>query len=526
MNADDPEIDLQDPAQLAALLAAALPDEEWDSEDLPEQIQTLVESDNPVFQNVTAAPTSMRSDGVADDGSDPTGAIDPTGGPPQPERSGEFDPTGATGPTGGPPQPEHSGEFDPTGDIPEGYGPDDDEDYGAEPADDGPDAGMGPEDFSDDEPAVKPSPLRPGKKPWYDWDRRNSKDKYTLYKLAASHSRTRPITSKFTGECTAVRVTLPDKPVSKDRYIGTFFGKVEAGDHLLFSVQEVAQHYKKVTGKTPSVARVDLITSARYLGRRFAPVSIYLAFSSAAADALPCFYILEGGSASGQPKALYLARDMDASIEQESGFSFTPLTCKKNWYKGGLEMKSNDRHPARVFLTASQESNGNHAYIELSVAYTVIKDPKRVTAPFELQVEAAMRVMAIATQMGCQLSDGAGLQPLLGPIAEGTIPWDVKPKGKATDADRERFCGCPKTVGPKPPSDEGDEGGGGTRPNQPQRPVKPPRATGPTPSKPPRESDPKPVKPPRATTGPKPSKPPRETTSTRPSTGKPPARKP
>jgi hypothetical protein len=421
---DAPDIDLQDPAQLAALLCAALPEDEWSSDDLPEQVQTLVESDSLVFSHVGAA----TSPGDDTKGSSDQAGVDATAGD-MPDASLDDAP---------PPAPDPSA----------GEGPDDE--VMADGADD-----VMPETLGT---ARTGSPLRSGNKPWYDWDRRRSKDKYPLYKLAAVHSRREPITSKFTGECQAVRVRLPATPVAKDSYVGTFFGKVEAGDHLLFSIQQVRDHYASVTGRTVALERVDLITGARHLGRRFSPVSIYFAYTSDADDALPCFYILEGGSASGQPKALYVGKDMDTQILQQAGFSFTPLTCKQNWYKGGVEMKTDMRHPARVFLTSSQERDGKFDYIDLSVTYTIIKDPRRVIAPFELQVEAAMRVLAIAEQMGCELRSGGGggLQPVLGPIAEATIPWDIKPRGSTNAAERARYCGCPKsgatTVDPTPPS--------------------------------------------------------------------------
>lgn len=419
---DAPDIDLQDPAQLAALLGAALPDDEWSQDDLPEQVQTLVESDSLVFSHVGAA-----------------------GGQTVDDSKGSANQTGVDATAGDVPD-----ELDdaPMPDPNAGEGPD--EELIGDAADD-----VMPDPTGS---ARKGSPLRPGNKPWYDWDRRRSKDEYPLYKLAAVHSRREPITSKFTGECQAVRVKLPATPVDKDSYVGTFFGKVEAGDHLLFSIQQVREHYASVTGRTVALERVDLITGARHLGRRFSPVSIYLAYTSDADDALPCFYILEGGSASGQPKALYVGKDMDTKILQQAGFSFTPLTCKQNWYKGGIEMKTDMRHPARVFLTSSQERDGKFDYIDLSVTYTVVKDPRRVIAPFELQVEAAMRVLAIAEQMGCELKTGSGggLQPVLGPIAESTIPWDIKPRGSTNAGERARYCGCPKTgattVDPTPPS--------------------------------------------------------------------------
>lgn len=400
-----PEIDLQDPEQLAALLQATLLDEDASAEHLVDQLGTLVESDNPAFAHVGRAT------------SEPTGPTGPT----------------APGPTG--------------------------PGYGNAPVEEE-SAGVGPDDFTDDPTGLESaqSPIRPGTRPWTDIDRRRSRDKYTIYRLEAKHTRREPIESGFTGKCQAVRVMLPATPVDRDSYIGTFVGKVEASDHLLFSVQAVREFYERSCGKAPKLERVDLITGARFLGRRFSPVSIYLGFSRADQPELPCFYILEGGSATGQPKALYPAKDMTTLIHQQSGFSFTPLACSKNWYKGGLEMKTDLRHPKRVYLTSAQERDGSFDYLDLSVRYFVSKDTQRVIAPFELQVEAAMRVLAISKQMGCELKQGhgGGLQPMLGPIAEALMPWDTRPRGSSSKAERLRYCGCPNpastAVDPTPPT--------------------------------------------------------------------------
>jgi hypothetical protein len=426
----DPDIDLQDPEQLAALLRATGLDEDANADHLADQLDTLVESDNPAFAHVGKAPPGVGATG-------PTGPTDPTTVDPSVRESEDMDPG----------------------------------------------AGVGPDDVMPDDPTgleSTQSPIRPGSKPWTDIDRRRSRDKYTIYRLEAKHTRREPIESAFTGKCQAVRVTLPATNVDRGSYIGTFIGKVEASDHLLFSVQAVREFYQQTTGTTPKLERVDLITGARYLGRRFSPVSIFLGYSRADQTELPCFYILEGGSASGQPKVLYLAKDMNALIHQRSGFSFTPLACANNWYKGGLEMKTDMRHPARVYLTSAQERDGRFDYLDLSVRYTVVKDVRRVVAPFELQVEAAMRVLAIAEQIGCELQQGhgGGMQPVLGPIAEALMPWDVKPRGSATTAERQRYCGCPKSgatpIDPTPPPTSPDRSRSttSTKPAEPEPPAR------------------------------------------------------
>lgn len=417
-----PDIDLQDPEQLAALLNSTLFEEKVSAEEIAGQVETLVASDNPAFAHVGRAPSGTP-----------------------------------------------------------------------EPLDDT--AGMGPDDLdsNDDMPVLESgqSPIRSGNRPWTDMDRRRSRDTYTIYRLEAKHVRREPIESAFTGNCQAVRVSLPATPVDRDSYIGTYLGKVEATDHKLFSIQEVREFYREACGKPATVERVDLITGARFLGRRFSPVSIYLGFSKADKPDLPCFYILEGGSASGQPKALYVGKDMTTVIHQKSGFSFTPLACADNWYRGGLEMNSAMDHPQRVYLTSSQERDGSFDYLDLSVRYFISKGTKRVIAPFELQVEAAMRVLAITEQIGCDLKmgQGGGLQPMLGPIAEALMPWDIKPRGSASKAERQRYCGCPDpastavdpTPAPKPKPDpepskpERARSTSSTRPVEPAAPARKPK---------------------------------------------------
>jgi hypothetical protein len=99
-----------------------------------------------------------------------------------------------------------------------------------------------------------------------------------------------------------------------------------------------------------------------------------------------------------------------------------------------------------VYLSAALERDGRHEYFKLSVSYARDHDPRRVVHPFELQVEAAMRVLAIADESGCKLRVGSGgvLQHSLGPVARALIPWEERPNGTTTVQEREMFCGCPR----------------------------------------------------------------------------------
>jgi hypothetical protein len=279
---------------------------------------------------------------------------------------------------------------------------------------------------------------------WSEIDRNRSKGLHEIYKLAAKHIRSEPIRAEFTGHCQSVRVRLPRQKPPTDAFIGTWIGTVEAKDHFAFSIEEIEQWYERAFKRERRLSRVDLITGARFRGRRFSPVSIYLGYGTA--PDRPDFYFLEGGSASGRPQAMYCARRLDDTINMQSGFRFTPFACSTNWYEGGLEMSVNKREPACVYLTASQSRTGEHQYLRLSVTYERDTSMRRVIHPFELQIEAALRVLAIAEKTGCKLASGEGkvLEQTLGPLAQALMPWDERPFGHPTSSERARYCGCPK----------------------------------------------------------------------------------
>src|SRR5690606_5746484 len=178
---------------------------------------------------------------------------------------------------------------------------------------------------------------------WSELDRQQSKGRHEIYELRAKHWRSEPITAEFTGECQAVRVTLPQKKPPADGFVGTWIGTVEVKDHLAFSIDEIQQWYTRAYGGSRPLARVDLITGARFRGRRFSPVSIYLGYYDRLGE--PAFYFLEGGSAAGNPEAMYVARDLESTINTQAGFRFTPFACETNWYDGGLEMSADKTEP-------------------------------------------------------------------------------------------------------------------------------------------------------------------------------------
>jgi hypothetical protein len=405
------QIDLDNPEQLAALLNLTLSD----NDDTPDELASALEQ--------RASHT--------DDNDDDADADDPDEKPSPDDVA--FDPPSAPGPSA------EGGSGGPGGRA--GGGSGGTGTRSLEPDD--PNAGMSPDEDVDVQAADS---LRRGNDSWNDMQRRRARGRHTTYRLHATHSRSQPIESKFTGECQSVRVTLPQSKPAPDSYIGTYIGRVEAADHLLFSIDEVCKAYELRHGTPPLIQRVDLITGARFMGRRFSPVSCYLAYADVGAPGNPTFFILEGGSASGRPKALYIARDMNTVLHDQSAFQFTPLSCASNWYTGGLRVQP-DGHPQTMYLTSAQERDGSHEYFSLEVSYEIERQQRRVVQALSLQIEAAMRVLAIAQQAGCELDigRGGGVQPVLGPVAEGTLRWDVSPQGRATMAERNRYCGCPKS---------------------------------------------------------------------------------
>jgi hypothetical protein len=392
------ELDLTNPSHLAALLSAALPGFDDQTPEIVEpHIQALHKSDHPVFDHI----------GVGEQ-IDPDAPVEPV----EPHEQQAADE----------PPPEQQMQQQMPLDL----------------------GGVGQ---SLEEPADTKELAGPpiyARRGWTEIDRQRSKGRHEIYHLQAKHTRGEPIHSEFTGRCQSVRVTLPRQKPSADAFIGTWIGTVEAKDHLAFSVAEIEQWYERAFNRERSLQRVDLITGARFRGRRFSPVSVYLGYGTATGK--PDFYFLESGSASGHPEAMYCARHLDGTINQQAGFRFTPFACANNWYEGGLELSEDKREPACVYLTVAQTQDGKHQYLRLVVTYDRDREMRRVIHPFELQVEAALRVLAIAEQAGCKLQrgDGAVLEHTLGPLVKALMPWDERPSGTATPAKRARYCGCPK----------------------------------------------------------------------------------
>ena len=267
-----------------------------------------------------------------------------------------------------------------------------------------------------------------------------ARGQHTLYSLSARHHRIEPYEADWCGkDCQQVRVTLP-QTLDEAEPIWTYLGVVKAADHLLFSVDEMVQLYLSSFRIYRPVERVDLITGARHLDLdRFAPISIFLAYEKSS-DTQPAYYMLESGSAQGNPEAIYPARELGDPVETQAGFAFTPFACASNWYTGGLQMNGSKTEPSSVLNSVNQVKDGQRNYLELRADYTVVEPPERVIWPLQAQIEASLRVFALAQGMDVELIEKV-VQDLLAACARKIYDWDVEPPRSGPS---DGYDGCPE----------------------------------------------------------------------------------
>jgi hypothetical protein len=256
---------------------------------------------------------------------------------------------------------------------------------------------------------------------------------YPLYVAQATHHRVRsmtsatlgsnsnvPFESEFVGYLPMVRVPLPAVLPPGDNFgFTTQIGQVYlSSDHLVGSVQLVAQKYADQLGYTPG--RVDLITPARtgVTRSRFGAIAAYLGYKNYG-DTQPSFYLLEAGMATGQAMMLYFGRTMSSMIEQRSGYVPTAYSSDQNFYKGHLVVQNNEP----ISLTVQAIPPQSQAYIQVSVAYQPITSIDN--DPFTLLLDAAARVALVGNRMGAP--SGIPLGDVLADYAANELPWVVQP---------------------------------------------------------------------------------------------------
>lgn len=192
---------------------------------------------------------------------------------------------------------------------------------------------------------------------------RAADDVTRYYWVEATHTRKHPADYEpFVGRFAMARVSLPAEVPETVR---TALGSVDSEDHLIATVREANQQFERALGYP--LHRVDLITPARQ-GLRFGAISVLLGYKDAAQG--PSCYILEAGTATGQPKVVYLGKTLDATINQYSGYKPTPFSCPDNAYTGRLQVEGDSPKHLQVKARKILNNTSQPHYMELSVSFS------------------------------------------------------------------------------------------------------------------------------------------------------------
>lgn len=297
---------------------------------------------------------------------------------------------------------------------------------------------------------------------------------HPLYLGYATHHRvkgippaSRPMQSEFTLALPMVRVRLPETLREGATVIDTELGDVDLGrDHLLGSVDLVADKYggKGYLGRRP--ARVDLITPARGLGARFGAIAVYLGYFDKA-DRGPSFYLLEAGTATGDAKMIYFSPSMKPIESVTSYYLPTPFVSMKNTYSGGITMRPPpDQDEPDTLIIESRAPGEKDPYITVTLRYRRVAEMD-LPAPIELTIDAAARVAVLANTMG--LASAEDLQPVLARLGE-TLHWQEVPRYVAPST-----AGTATPAAPAAPADTAGPAGAASPPDATAAPGAPPR---------------------------------------------------
>ena len=203
---------------------------------------------------------------------------------------------------------------------------------------------------------------------------------FRYYRVAANHDREIPDFQPFTGHLTMVRVSLPN---TTRQTFSTPIGSVEPADHLLATVDEVRAKFGPAVGP---IERVDLITPPRFGGARFGAISVLLGYRPGD-GATPSFYVLEAGTATGNPKVLFLAATLETVIVSYSGYQPTPFAGPTHVYTGKLAVSGDS--PDLLRITAHKDQS-SMPYIRLTVKFEETQHPIAVWPGLQLAQAAAI----------------------------------------------------------------------------------------------------------------------------------------
>jgi hypothetical protein len=204
---------------------------------------------------------------------------------------------------------------------------------------------------------------------------------FRYYDVASTHERITPNYDPFVGHLSMVRVTLP-LTNSEVRDIQTGIGTVSVGDHMYRSVQEFKQTY--LDAPYSHTTRLDLVTPPRELGLRFGAVSAYLGYTNGSAT--PSFYVLEAGTATGDPKVPFACATIDGSIIAFTGYQPTPFAKKSHVYRGSLQVVGDNPD----VLSITSEATAHSPYIQITAKFTETTTPNNIWPGFLIVRAAAI----------------------------------------------------------------------------------------------------------------------------------------
>jgi hypothetical protein len=206
-------------------------------------------------------------------------------------------------------------------------------------------------------------------------------DGFRYYDVASTHDRSIPDFEPFVGHLSMVRVTLP-LTNAEVRDIHTGIGTVAVGDHIYRSVQEFKQTY--LDAPYSHTTRLDLVTPPRELGVRFGAVSAYLGYTNGGTT--PSFYVLEAGTATGDPKVPFACPTLDGGIVAFADYHPTPFAKKDHVYRGSLKVVGDTPE----LLTITSEATKHTPYIKISAQFTETTTPRNIWPGFLIVRAAAI----------------------------------------------------------------------------------------------------------------------------------------
>jgi hypothetical protein len=238
------------------------------------------------------------------------------------------------------------------------------------------------------------------------------------YVAHAVHCRTGGTISTFEGYLPQARVRLPD--TAGEEPIETALGLICDTDRKILSASQV----KSLVGRT--AARVELISAPRSpdaTGARFGAIALYLCYERVD-DKAPSFYILEGGTATGQPKVLFYGEALGAWIKnQHTAYQPTPFSGPSNYYNGVLRMRDDDPNEPATLTVEGRTSIDAEWYIQVSVTYHGSARPAAYN-PLSLILEAAARVGVVGKALRVETDASIDVATM---FLGRSLDWIVKP---------------------------------------------------------------------------------------------------